>query len=82
LNIELRNRRKRLGLSQAKLSNFLEIALPTYEKMETGVRPTPKKHGHRLSMYKNLTDIDILVGIYQGETISQLYRKLVESEGI
>jgi DNA-binding XRE family transcriptional regulator len=81
-NHELKERRKRLGLSQSKLSNFLEIALPTYEKMEIGTRPTPKKHMHKLSMYQNLTDIDILIGIYHGERITQLYRRQFECEGI
>jgi DNA-binding XRE family transcriptional regulator len=77
----LKDRRKEIGLSQSKLSNFLEISLPTYEKMETGNRPIPKKHHDKLKMYQDISDINILIGIYKGETITKVYAKLIESKG-
>jgi DNA-binding XRE family transcriptional regulator len=79
--LELKNRRNRLGLSQSKLASFLEIDLATYEKIEKGIRAIPKTKIHKFSMFRKVTDEDILIANYHNETISKVYRKLAESEG-
>jgi DNA-binding XRE family transcriptional regulator len=78
---DLHERRKRLDLSRNKLAQFLEMGLHTYEKVELGSRPVPKTKAGKFSMYQNIEDIDILIGIYHGKTVSQVYRSLCEDEG-
>ncbi len=72
---ELKERRKRLNLSQAELANFLTIALKTYEKIEAGSRPVPKTQAHKLKLFNVVSNEDVLMGIYHGETIFQVYKK-------
>ncbi|UII58158.1 helix-turn-helix domain-containing protein (plasmid) [Cytobacillus spongiae] len=70
---ELRERRNKLGLSQAKLCKFLKIPLATYEKIESGRRAVPKTQAYKLNVYKHLRDEDVLIAIYHKKTIKDLY---------
>jgi transcriptional regulator with XRE-family HTH domain len=75
LSQELKERRKKLGLSQAKLCQFLNIPLPTYEKFEAGRRAIPKTQAHKISMFKKVTDEKVLLAIYHNETLKDLCSK-------
>jgi transcriptional regulator with XRE-family HTH domain len=75
---DLRERRKKLGLSQAKLCQFLDIPLPTYEKFEAGRRAIPKTQAHKLNMFRKVTDEDVLLAIYHNEPLRNLYKRTRE----
>ena len=79
---ELKQRRLRLDLSQSKLADFLEVDLATFQHIEQGTRAIPRTKIHKFNMFKRIEDVEILIAIYNNETVTKTYRQISENEGV